>query len=46
MAEAEMTPARKTFLDQLNSVRFLAGVDEGRWQVRPAWPCFLLRSGS
>ena len=34
-----MTPARKTLGGQMNSVRFLAGVDEGRWEgLGVAWP--------
>jgi hypothetical protein len=39
MAETELTPAQKTLMDQLDSVRFLAGVDEGRWRVLALrWP--------
>lgn len=44
MAEVEMTPAQTTLVDQLNSVRFLAGVDEGRWEMLVlAWPYLFVR---
>ncbi|TIL96287.1 MAG: hypothetical protein E5Y73_01895 [Mesorhizobium sp.] len=44
MAEVEITPAQKTLVNQLNSVRFLAGVDEGRWEILAvAWPYLFVR---
>ncbi|MER9243460.1 hypothetical protein [Mesorhizobium sp. M0633] len=44
MADVEMTPAQRTLGFQLNSVRFLAGVDEGRWEVLAmAWPYLFVR---
>lgn len=44
MAETEPTPAMKTLLTHLDSVRFLAGVDEGRWRVLElSWPYLYVR---
>lgn len=39
MAEEIAPPAKKTLETQLNSARFLAGVDAGRWELlRLDWP--------
>lgn len=44
MAEVEMSPAQKTLIDQLDTVRFLAGIDEGRWEkLALAWPYLFVR---
>lgn len=44
MVECELTPAQKTLVHQLDSVRFLAGFDEGRWEVLSLdWPHLFVR---
>lgn len=44
MADDDISPARKTLLNQLDSVRFLAGIDEGRWEILTmAWPHLFMR---
>ncbi|MES0069366.1 hypothetical protein NKJ73_26700 [Mesorhizobium sp. M0074] len=42
--EKEATPSLQTLLKQLETVRFLAGVDQGRWTVLNVnWPWLLVR---
>ncbi|MGG7579592.1 DUF7665 family protein [Rhizobium sp. Nf11,1] len=44
MADSEQTPAMTTLLAQLDGVRLLAGVDEGRWEVLELnWPYLYVR---
>jgi hypothetical protein len=44
MAEEVLSPARRTLEAQLNTVRFLSGVEEDRWEVLlPAWPHLYVR---
>ena len=44
MAEEMASPARQTLEAQLNSVRYLAGVENGRWQTLLfAWPHLYVR---
>lgn len=44
MAEEIVSPAQRTLEAQLNSVRFLCGVQDGRWEVlRLAWPYLYVR---
>jgi hypothetical protein len=44
MAEEIVSPARRTLEAQLNSVRFLAGVEAGRWELLLfAWPDVYVR---
>jgi hypothetical protein len=44
MAEQVVDPAKKTLEFQLNSVRFLAGVEAGRWELQlVSWPYAYVR---
>jgi len=44
MAEEIASPAQRTLEAQLNSVRFLCGVQDGRWEMlRLAWPYLYVR---
>jgi hypothetical protein len=44
MAEEVISPAKQTLEAQLNTVRFLSGVEEGRWEVLLlAWPHLYVR---
>lgn len=44
MVEGELTSAERTLLAHLDTVRFLAGVDEGRWEILELrWPCLYVR---
>lgn len=44
MAEGEITPDEHTLLEHLKSVRFQAGVEEGRWEVLElAFPVLIVR---
>ena len=44
MAEEIVSPARRTFEAQVNSIRFLAGAEAGRWELlRLEWPHVYVR---
>jgi hypothetical protein len=44
MAEEVVSPAKRTLEAQLNTVRFLSGVEEGRWEVLLlVWPHLYVR---
>ena len=44
MGEEVVSPAKLTLEAQLNSVRFLAGVEDGRWQIHLLeWPYLFVR---
>ena len=44
MGEAEETPEMQKLMAQLDSIRFLAGIEEGRWQVLSLhWPYLYVR---